>query len=290
MVLFGEVLDGAEAERAGLVWRCVDDDDAAAARRRAGRPGRGRAPRSWSRRVKATIGRHGLRSTAHDEAVERELERPGLVARPARVRRAAGGPAAQDLQLQLTAWIPLSSMHSWSSCGSAPQLAAEARAEAVLTLAEHRDRRVIAPLIDLIASVRGPTSSPCGPPGWMADPALHPALVQLAATRLGDLGDAGYWEQVDRAIGRCRPGAAEEAEEIEVTLLAATQASLLDAGAAEMEVGLDGEYPATEVVLRLGDRERRHAIWNFDEANPDDPTTLDRAFALYRIANLASWG
>jgi len=25
-VLFGEVLDGAEAERAGLVWRCVDDD------------------------------------------------------------------------------------------------------------------------------------------------------------------------------------------------------------------------------------------------------------------------
>jgi enoyl-CoA hydratase/carnithine racemase len=25
--LFGEVLDGAEAERVGLVWRCVDDDD-----------------------------------------------------------------------------------------------------------------------------------------------------------------------------------------------------------------------------------------------------------------------
>jgi enoyl-CoA hydratase len=26
-VIFGEVLDGAEAERVGLVWRCVDDDD-----------------------------------------------------------------------------------------------------------------------------------------------------------------------------------------------------------------------------------------------------------------------
>jgi enoyl-CoA hydratase len=26
MVLFGEVLDGAAAERCGLVWRCVDDD------------------------------------------------------------------------------------------------------------------------------------------------------------------------------------------------------------------------------------------------------------------------
>jgi enoyl-CoA hydratase len=29
-VLFGEVLDGAEAERCGLVWRCVDDDARAA--------------------------------------------------------------------------------------------------------------------------------------------------------------------------------------------------------------------------------------------------------------------
>jgi len=26
MVLFGQILDGAEAERVGLVWRCVDDD------------------------------------------------------------------------------------------------------------------------------------------------------------------------------------------------------------------------------------------------------------------------
>ena len=26
-VLFGEVLDGAEAERVGLVWRCVPDDE-----------------------------------------------------------------------------------------------------------------------------------------------------------------------------------------------------------------------------------------------------------------------
>ena len=172
---------------------------------------------------------------------------------------------------------------------AAPRLAPEVIDEAVLTLAEHRDRRVIAPLIDLIAS-RRVDELMVRAAGWMADPGLHPALVQLRATRIGDLGDDGYWEQVDRAIGRCRPGADEEAEEIEVTLLAATQASLIDAGAVEMEVGLDGEYPTTEVVLRLGDRERRHAIWNFDEANPDDPATLDRAFALYRIANLASWG
>lgn len=172
---------------------------------------------------------------------------------------------------------------------NAPRLPPDELAEIVLTLAEHRDRRVIAPLIDLIAS-RRVDELMVRAAGWLADPALHPALVQLRATRIADLGEAGYWEQVERAIGRCRPEAADEAEGIEVTLLAAAQTSLLESGAAEIEVGLDGEYPVTEVVLRLGPRERRHAIWNFDETSPDDPTTLDRAFALYRIANLASWG
>lgn len=171
----------------------------------------------------------------------------------------------------------------------APQLGPEELAELVLTLAEHRDRRVIAPLIDLIAS-RRVDELVVRAAGWMADPALHPALVQLRATQIGDLGDPGFWEQVDRAIGRCRPDAADEAEGIEVALLAAAQTSLLESGAAAIEVGLDGEYPITQVVLRLGERERRHAIWNFDETSPDDPWTLDRAFALYRIANLASWG
>ena len=27
MVVFGQRLDGAEAERVGLAWRCVDDDE-----------------------------------------------------------------------------------------------------------------------------------------------------------------------------------------------------------------------------------------------------------------------
>ena len=128
------------------------------------------------------------------------------------------------------------------------------------------------------------------PAGWLADPALHPALVELSASRIGDLGDEGYWEQVARAIGRCRPGAAAEAEAVEVTLLAATQASLVEVGALDVDVSLVGAYPATEVVVRLGDHERRHAIWNFDELEPDDPSSLDRSFALYRIAQLASWG
>jgi hypothetical protein len=171
----------------------------------------------------------------------------------------------------------------------APRIDAGEVAELVLTLAEHRDRRVIAPLIDLIASRRADELS-VRAAGWIADPALHPALEQLRTTRIGDLGDTGYWEQVDRAIGRCRPDAAEAAEEIEVALLAAAQASLLESGAAAIEVSLAGEYPVTEVVLRVAERERRHAIWNFDETAPDDPWTLDRAFTLYRVANLASWG
>lgn len=171
----------------------------------------------------------------------------------------------------------------------APNLDGDEVAEIVVTLAEHRDRRVIAPLIDLIASRRA-DELVVRAAGWMADVGLHPALVALRATRIGDLGEPGYWEQVDRAICRCAPDAPAQAEEVEVALLAAAQASLLESGAAAIEVSLHGEYPVTEVVLRVAERERRHAVWNFDETSPDDPTTLDRPFTLYRIANLASWG
>ena len=70
-VLFGEVLDGAEAERAGLVWRCVDDDRLIAiaiglASRAAGSPG-------LARRVKATITAMAD-VDSHDAAVDVELE------------------------------------------------------------------------------------------------------------------------------------------------------------------------------------------------------------------------
>lgn len=70
-VLFGEVLDGEAAERAGLVWRCVDDDgllDASielAARAAA-------APTELVRRMKATIADVATIAD-HDAAVEREL-------------------------------------------------------------------------------------------------------------------------------------------------------------------------------------------------------------------------
>ncbi len=70
-VLFGEVLDGAEAERAGLVWRCVDDDQLLPlARQLAGRAAA--APPELARRVKATI--HDMATIErHEDAVDREL-------------------------------------------------------------------------------------------------------------------------------------------------------------------------------------------------------------------------
>ncbi len=71
MVVFGEVLDGSQAEAAGLVWKCVDDDallDVAgelAAKAAA-------APRDLAARVKATMSEvAGLDD--HPSAVEAEL-------------------------------------------------------------------------------------------------------------------------------------------------------------------------------------------------------------------------
>lgn len=71
-VLFGEVLDGAEAERVGLVWRCLPDDELLAhAQTMAERAASG--PRELARRIKATI--HDVAQIDdHAAAVDRELE------------------------------------------------------------------------------------------------------------------------------------------------------------------------------------------------------------------------
>lgn len=72
MVMFGQVADGAEAERIGLVHRCVDDDALLeeaidmAARAASG-------PRDLVIRMKESIGAMATIAT-HDEAVERELD------------------------------------------------------------------------------------------------------------------------------------------------------------------------------------------------------------------------
>jgi enoyl-CoA hydratase len=71
-VLFGDVLDGAEAERVGLVWRCVDDDALLdEAHTMAMRAASG--PPELVRKTKATLVDMATIAT-HDEAVERELD------------------------------------------------------------------------------------------------------------------------------------------------------------------------------------------------------------------------
>jgi len=70
-VLFGEVLDGEEAVRAGLAWRCVDDDALPAeAVRLAARAAA--APRELVARTKATLADTATIAD-HDAAVQREL-------------------------------------------------------------------------------------------------------------------------------------------------------------------------------------------------------------------------
>ncbi len=72
MVLFGEVLDGTEAERIGLAWRCVADEQLLdAAHEMAARAAAG--PSELVRRTKATLADVAAIDT-HEEAVERELE------------------------------------------------------------------------------------------------------------------------------------------------------------------------------------------------------------------------
>jgi enoyl-CoA hydratase len=71
-ILFGEVLDGATAERVGLVWRCVPDEallDTAA--EIAGRAAA--APHALVRRVKSTLAQMAAVPT-HDAAVTLEIE------------------------------------------------------------------------------------------------------------------------------------------------------------------------------------------------------------------------
>ena len=71
-VVFGEVLDGPAAERAGLVWKCVPDDELMAEAQKLGARA-AEAPRALLESVKKTIqDMHDI--DTHPEAVARELE------------------------------------------------------------------------------------------------------------------------------------------------------------------------------------------------------------------------
>ncbi|MGK2958373.1 MAG: enoyl-CoA hydratase [Acidimicrobiales bacterium] len=72
MVLFGQILDGTQAEQAGLVWRCVDDEALAdKALQLAARAASG--PKLLLQEVKTTMSDMAT-VTTHAEAIERELK------------------------------------------------------------------------------------------------------------------------------------------------------------------------------------------------------------------------
>jgi enoyl-CoA hydratase len=99
-VVFGEVLDGAEAERVGLVYRCVDDDALlGAAHELAARAAA--APRELAIVTKQTI-RDMADIVDHPAAVARELEpqlwstqQPWFAERLAALRAKIGGRTQQ---------------------------------------------------------------------------------------------------------------------------------------------------------------------------------------------------
>jgi enoyl-CoA hydratase len=88
MVVFGEVLDGAAAERAGLVWRCLPDGELlAAAHRLAARAAA--APRELVARVNGSL-RAATTIASHADAVDHELaEQVWSVKQPAFAERLA---------------------------------------------------------------------------------------------------------------------------------------------------------------------------------------------------------
>lgn len=88
MVLFGEILDGAEAERHGLAWRCVPDDELLPLALELGARAAA-APRELVTRVKATMADTAT-LTDHGQAVQRELgDQVWSVTQPAFVERLA---------------------------------------------------------------------------------------------------------------------------------------------------------------------------------------------------------
>ena len=72
MVLFGQVIDGAESERIGLAWRCVDDD-ALLEEARAMAATAAAGPPKLARRIKSTL-KSVPALDEHPDAVDLELE------------------------------------------------------------------------------------------------------------------------------------------------------------------------------------------------------------------------
>ena len=96
-VLFGEVLDGEGAERAGIAWRCVPDEDLLATAIEIASKA-ARAPRELAQRLKQTLLAMPA-VTEHSQAIEKELDvqvwsmdQPEFAAKLAALQARISGP------------------------------------------------------------------------------------------------------------------------------------------------------------------------------------------------------
>ena len=97
LALFGEVLGGEEAERRGLVWRCVGADDLAAEAERLARRAASRDPElvTQTKRTMATTAAVDQPATAMQlelAAQKRSMERPAFQASLGELRDRLGRP------------------------------------------------------------------------------------------------------------------------------------------------------------------------------------------------------
>ena len=101
LTLFGEVLDGEEAARRGLIWRCVGADDLAAEARRLAEKAASRDPELVARTKQTMAAVPGVDGPA--AAIDLELgpqrwsmERPGFQASLGELRERLGRPGRPD--------------------------------------------------------------------------------------------------------------------------------------------------------------------------------------------------
>ena len=183
-VLFGEVLDGAEAERVGLAWRCVDDDQLLAAAHEMAKKAAD-APRELIIKVKETLATWPRsRPTTRRSTGSRA---PGVVDAAALVPGAPGRAAGPDLLEGALRWGPSA---SWPT--ASPRRCSRSTRNAATFVGARRARRPRSPTIRPRATrPRAPSSHAPRSPSW---------------TRTGTLGDDG-----DRPLRRAAARAARRA-------------------------------------------------------------------------------
>lgn len=154
----------------------------------------------------------------------------------------------------------------------------DTRAEAFLALAERCDNRIVEPLIVLLSGDSVGTLE-IRAAAKLADVRFHPALVAVREW----WGDDDR-EVIEHAVRRCDPGIRSHAISTEERVVADVLACLAKLGFDQFSVVIEGEYPATELVIAVGETIATTELWAYDD---EDPQSLDVEFTVRRIVYLA---